>query len=215
MKVIQRPFVKIKRLSGRRKTILLRREIETHLRRKWERDKMHAILESVATINFKTLRITADPTIDVDYVKGMSAVSIYGHNYRRPMRENISEDSVHIRPDVTRKLGDLTIGDENGGDCKCDVSASQRHVEIDILQKTSSLRVSDRSEPSINDRVRNIVLSENVKEERRSWKFGEQSNRLPAYSLIQTVRFSQRIHMYKHIAFMHFIIFYIIQRRII
>jgi len=152
MKRLPRLFIKIKRLSRRRKMILLGREVKKYLR--WKQDKMHAILE--ATINFETLKITADPQVDIDYIKSMSVMSIYDRNYRSPIQENISEDSVHFKPDVTDNLSNLSINDESEGNCN--VNMLQQDIGSDILQKTSFLYISDNNEPNIYDRIRNIVM---------------------------------------------------------
>lgn len=155
MKRIPRPFIKIKRLSRRKKTILLGHEVKKYVRWKLEQDKMHATLET--TINFRTLKIVADPQVDIDYVKSMSTVSIYDRNYRSPVQENISEDSVHIRPDVTHELNNLSICDES--EDNCNINVPQQDVGSDILQKTSFLYISDNNEPNIYDRIRNIIMS--------------------------------------------------------
>jgi len=152
MKRLPRLFIKIKRLSRRRKMILLGREVKKYLR--WKQDKMHAILE--ATINFETLKITADPQVDINYIKSMSVMSIYDRNYRSPIQENISEDSVHFKPDVTHNLSNLSINDESEGNCN--VNMLQQDIGSDILQKTSFLYISDNNEPNIYDRIRNIVM---------------------------------------------------------
>ncbi|XP_072749678.1 uncharacterized protein [Anoplolepis gracilipes] len=161
MKRIPRPFIKIKRLSRRKKMILVGREIKKHMRWRWERDKMHATLEAIAMINLNTLRITTDSGIDyMDYIKGMSTISIYDHNYRSPTRENISEVTVHIRPDVTRKLSNLDISDEN--EANCNANPPQQDIGYDILEQTSYLRISDNNELDINERIKNIIVSENL-----------------------------------------------------
>lgn len=138
--------------------ILLGHEIKKHVRWKRERDKMHSTLEAIATINLNALRITTDPEIYIDCIRGMSTVSIYDRNYRNPIQENISEVSVHIRPDVIRKLNNLDISDEN--ETTCDANPPQQNIECDILQQTSILRISDINEPDINERIKNIVMSE-------------------------------------------------------
>jgi len=153
LKRIPKPFIKIKRLSRKRKVIPLDQEIKKHVRWKGKRE-MHAKLE--ATINFETLKITADPQVDVDYIKSMSIMSIYDRNYRNPLQENIFEDSMHIRSDMTHELNNLSIIDECEDDCI--VNAPQRNIGSDILQKTSFLYISDSSEPNIYDRIRNIVM---------------------------------------------------------
>lgn len=151
MKRLPRPFIKIKRLS-RRKKILLSHEVKKYVRWKWKRDKMHTTLE--ATINFNSLKITADPQMDIDFVRSMSTVSIYDRNYRNSIQENIFEDSVHIRFDVTHNLNNLSINDEN----EDNVNTPQQDIGPDILQKTSFLHISDGNEPNIYDRIRNIVM---------------------------------------------------------
>ncbi|XP_012063518.1 PREDICTED: uncharacterized protein LOC105626835 [Atta cephalotes] len=153
LKRIPKPFIKIKRLSRKRKVIPLDQEIKKHVRWKGKRE-MHAKLE--ATINFETLKITADPQVDVDYIKSMSIMSIYDRNYRSPLQENIFEDSMHIRSDMTHELNNLSIIDESEDDYI--VNAPQRNIGSDILQKTSFLYISDNSEPNIYDRIRNIVM---------------------------------------------------------
>jgi len=153
LKRIPKPFIKIKRLSRKRKVIPLDQEIKKHVRWKGKRE-MHAKLE--ATINFETLKITADPQVDVDYIKSMSIMSIYDRNYRSPLQENIFEDSMHIRSDMTHELNNLSIIDESEDDCI--VNAPQRNIGSDILQKISFLYISDSSEPNIYDRIRNIVM---------------------------------------------------------
>ncbi|XP_077271232.1 uncharacterized protein LOC143902318 [Temnothorax americanus] len=155
MKKLPRPFIKIKRLSRRKKMILLSREIKKYAHSKWEQDKMHANLE--ATTNFNMLKITADPQMDIDYVRSMSLVSIYDRNYRNPIQENISEDSVYIRFDVMHNLSNLSIDD--GSEGTCNVNTPQQDIGSDILQKTSFLHISDSNEPNIYDRIRNIVMS--------------------------------------------------------
>ncbi|XP_018338553.1 PREDICTED: uncharacterized protein LOC108746343 [Trachymyrmex septentrionalis] len=151
LKRIPKPFIKIKRLLRKRKLIPLDQEIKKHVRWKGERE-MHAKLE--ATINFETLKIIADPQVDVDYIKNMSIMSIYDRNYRSPMQENISEDSMHIRSNMTHELN--SIVDESEDDCT--VNTPQGNIGSDILQKTSFLYISDKSEPNIYDRIRNIVM---------------------------------------------------------
>ncbi|KYM75690.1 hypothetical protein ALC53_13753 [Atta colombica] len=138
LKRIPKPFIKIKRLSRKRKVIPLDQEIKKHVRWKGKRE-MHAKLE--ATINFETLKITADPQVDVDYIKSMSIMSIYDRNYRSPLQENIFEDSMYIRSDMTHELNNLSIIDESEDDCI--VNAPQRNIGSDILQKTSFLYISD------------------------------------------------------------------------
>ncbi|KAL6263492.1 hypothetical protein P5V15_006283 [Pogonomyrmex californicus] len=155
MKRILRPFIKIKRLSRRKKMILLGREVKKHIHCKWKQNVMHAILE--ATINFKTLKIIADPQLDIDYVKRMSTMSIYDRNYRNPVQENISEDFVRARPDVTHKLNNLSLDDESNDNYN--VNAPQQDIGLDILQKTFFLYIRDKSEPDIYDGIRNIVMS--------------------------------------------------------
>lgn len=155
MKRLPRPLIKIKRLSRRKKMVLLNREVKKYVRWKWERDKMATILET--TINFNTLKITADPQIDIDYIRSMSTVSIYDRNYRIPIEENIFEDSVPIRSDVMHNLNNLNIDDKSEG--TCNVNTSQQDIGSDILQKTSFLQINDNNEPNIYDRIRNIVMS--------------------------------------------------------
>ncbi|KYQ52086.1 hypothetical protein ALC60_08700 [Trachymyrmex zeteki] len=137
LKRIPKPFIKIKRLSRKRKVIPLGQEIKKHVCWKWERE-MHAKLE--ATINFETLKITADPQVDIDYVKSMSIMSIYDRNYRNPIQENISEDSVRIRSDMTHELNNLSIIESEDN---CILNECQRDIGSDILQKTSFLYISD------------------------------------------------------------------------
>ncbi|TGZ43790.1 uncharacterized protein [Temnothorax longispinosus] len=157
MKKLPRPFIKNKRLSRRKKMILLNHEIKKYAHWKWEQDKMHANLE--ATINFNMLKITADPQMDpqIDYVRSMSLMSIYDRNYRNPIQENIFEDSVHITFDVMHNLSNLSIDD--GSEGTCNVNTPQQDIGSDILQKTSFLHISDCNEPNIYDRIRNIVMS--------------------------------------------------------
>ncbi|XP_011060239.1 PREDICTED: uncharacterized protein LOC105149489 [Acromyrmex echinatior] len=152
LKRIPKPFIKIKRLLRKRTIIPLGQEIKKHIRWKGERE-MHTKL---ATINFETLKITADPQVDVDYIKSMSIMSIYDRNYRSPTQENISEDSMHIRSDMTHELNDLNIIDESENDCI--VNMPQQNIGSDILQKTSFLYISDNSEPNMYDRMKNIVI---------------------------------------------------------
>lgn len=162
IKRIPRPFVKIKRLSRRKKMLQLGCEIKKELRWRWEQHKMDATLEAIGTININALRISADPDIDMEYIKGMSTLSIYDRNYRNPIQENISEVSMYIRPDVMRKLNNLDISDEN--EANYNANTPQQDIEYDMLQQTSYLRISDINEPDINERIRNIIVSDlNVK----------------------------------------------------
>lgn len=140
--------------------ILLGCEIKKDIRRRWEQDKMHATLEAIATININTLRISTGPDIDMDYIKDMSTLSIYDRNYRNPIQENISEISMYIRPDVMRKLSNLNISDEN--EANYNANTPQQDIGYDMLQQISYLRIGDINEPDINERIRNIILSENL-----------------------------------------------------
>ncbi|XP_011865674.1 PREDICTED: uncharacterized protein LOC105560831 [Vollenhovia emeryi] len=151
-KRLPRPFIKIKRLS-RRKKIILSCEVKKCVRWKRERDKMPAISE--ATINFNTLKIVADPQMDIDYIRSISLMSIYDRNYRGPVQESTSEDPVHIRSVVMHNLSNLSI-DENEG--TYNANTPQQDIGSEILQKTSFLRISDINEPNIYDRIRNIVV---------------------------------------------------------
>lgn len=141
--------------------ILLGCGIKKYIRRRWEQDRMHfATLEAIATININALRISADPDLDMDYIKGMSTLSIYDRNYRNPMQENISEVSMYIRPDVMRKLSNLDISDES--EANYNANTPQRDIGYDVLQQISYLRIGDINEPDINERIRNIIVSENL-----------------------------------------------------
>lgn len=154
MKRIPRPFIKIKRLSRRKRNILLGREIKKYVQQKWEREKIHSILEAIATVNFKALKITGSS--EIDHVKKISAISIYGHIYRNPVQENIFEDSIHVRPDVMRQLRNLDISDKN--EENCNMNASHRDVVFDVSQKTFYLHINDSNEPDISDGIKNIVV---------------------------------------------------------
>lgn len=156
MKTVKKPYVKIKRLSRRRKIVLLYREIKTYVWQQLKRDKLYTTLNIVNIININALKITADPEIDVDYVKSMSAISIYGHDYRYPIEEKVFESSVYIRPDVMCKLSNLNINDEDEENLN---TTSEQVIEHDILQSTSCLRISDKDERNIYERLKSIVVS--------------------------------------------------------
>ncbi|KAL0103147.1 hypothetical protein PUN28_017462 [Cardiocondyla obscurior] len=153
MKRLPRPVIKIKRLSRKKKMILQSNEVKKYVRWKWERHKMHAILDTAMHLN--TLKITADPQIDIDFVREMSTVSIYDHDYRTPIQE-MPEDSVYVRSDVMRELNNLNIDHES--EDNCNINIPQQDIESDILQKTSILYISDNNEPNMYDRISNIIL---------------------------------------------------------
>lgn len=145
-------IVKIKRLSKQQKTFRLSRKLKKKLQRGLDLDLQFF---------WNTLKIKADPTIDINFTKGMSALSLYSHNFQTSVSENISESSVYFRPDVIFKLSNLNISDKDEEECKA--SVSQQDKEISISQEISCLRISDINLKSLYDKLWNLNLSENVK----------------------------------------------------
>jgi len=140
MKRTSRSNKKSKCLSRKKRTIK-NYKIKQCIRKKWRsKKKTHFGLDDIDTINIKALKISGDR--EVDYVKGISAISLYGHNYRNLVQEDILEE-VSIRFNIIHKLSNLDIN--NKGEESCNIHISQQNIEFDIVQRTSCLFIKDSS----------------------------------------------------------------------
>lgn len=123
--------------------------------------------------SMKALKLRSDPEIDVDFTKKMSALSIYGHNFRNSVNINISENSVHARPDVIFKLNNLNINDEH--EEECNVNISQQDIDINVSRGISCLYTS------------NINKCINVPENNQYAKFKEENTERVQMSIFRYV----------------------------
>ncbi|XP_032665808.1 uncharacterized protein LOC116841675 [Odontomachus brunneus] len=145
----------VKLRFSKKKTFRLDREFKKRLRRNLELGDLHFFWNAV--------KIKADPKIDVDFTKGMSALSIYGHDYRTPVSENVPESSLYIKPDIISKLNKLNISDKNEEDCNANIP--QQDNEINITQGVSCLSISDVNLKTLYDKLENLDMSDNTNEE--------------------------------------------------
>ncbi|KAH0948117.1 hypothetical protein HN011_011974 [Eciton burchellii] len=137
MKMTSRSNKKTKRLSRKKRTI---KNYKIKQRKKWKSKEIHFGLDTIDTIDIKALKISENREVDIDYVKGMSAISLYGHNYRDLIQEDIFEE-VSIRFNIIHKLSNLDIN--NKGEESCNVHISQQNIGFDIIQSTSCLFIKD------------------------------------------------------------------------
>ncbi|XP_015173326.1 PREDICTED: selenocysteine insertion sequence-binding protein 2-like isoform X2 [Polistes dominula] len=131
---------------------------------------------SVNNINFNSLKIKSDPKIDIDYVKRMSTLNIYDKDYRHSIGENISEDTVQHRPDLTQKFDQLNIS-----------NVQNEHICISPNENSTfavnDLGVSLNSNLSFNDENNVDVKPNMLFDLKYSKNFREYCNNLVTLSL--------------------------------
>lgn len=165
--------IKLKRKSRLKRKILRERWINKQRRHQESRDtkKIEENTTDVNSISLDVLKIKPDPTIDIDYVKGMSTLTVYDKSYRNVKVENILEDSVEFRPDVTQKLNSLRISNFR----EKNISATPYKTALDntddlmMLQDILSLKdevdVDVKSDiKAMSDRKEFIRYSKNFRE---------------------------------------------------
>lgn len=161
--------IKFKKPSKLKKAIVLERW--NNMKMKYQDDmntkKIKENIISVNSINFNTLKIKSDPEVDIDYVKLMSTLTVYDRDYRTTIEENISEDTVQFRPDLTQKLDDLKISDVKDKNISI---APYRNAfddtnDLNVLQRNLSLTDEDNVDikPNINNLL-DIKYSKNFRE---------------------------------------------------
>lgn len=166
---------KDKKPSKLKRIILLNRDMRAQInmqkREVFEREKMQAICKDIDAINFNALKITADPEVDVDYVKHMCTMTLYGKEYGSRGTENILESSVYHRPDIIEKLNNLRIQGNYVSNKLTGNSNTQNPYQFDedendIIKHTLSLEIKEdikqeiKQEPtsSIESDVKNFVI---------------------------------------------------------
>nr|XP_050844593.1 selenocysteine insertion sequence-binding protein 2-like isoform X1 [Vespula vulgaris] len=161
--------IKFKKPSKLKRTITLERL--NNMKIKYEDDinirKIKENVINVNSINFNNLKIKSDPEVDIDYVKLMSTLTVYDRDYRNTIVENISEDSVQFRPDLTQKLDELKISNVKDKNIS---TAPYRNAydstnDLNILQRNLSLTDEDNVDikPNINNLL-DVKYSKNFRE---------------------------------------------------
>ncbi|XP_035728928.1 selenocysteine insertion sequence-binding protein 2-like isoform X1 [Vespa mandarinia] len=161
--------IKFKKPSRLKRTIILERW--NNMKMKYQDEintrKIKENVINVNSINLNTLKIKSDPEVDVDYVKLMSTLTVYDRDYRNTIVENISEDSVQFRPDLTQKLDELKISDVKDKNIS---TAPYRNAfnntnDLNVLQRNLSLTDEDNVDikPNINNLL-DVKYSKNVRE---------------------------------------------------
>ncbi|CAD1480615.1 unnamed protein product, partial [Heterotrigona itama] len=153
---------KNKRPSRLKKLILLNRDIKAQInvekREIFECKKMEAICKDVDTINFNALKITTDPETDVDCIKNMWTMTLYGKNYRNINEINISDNTLSHRPDVIGRINDLGIQGRQLTN-RLVARNNRTHfsnlisdmIESDIVKQTLSLHIEEDVKPEVQN----------------------------------------------------------------
>lgn len=142
IKKVKKYNIKPKNLSSLKRKILLERCFNRQRKRRLK--KIEGNVVDVNSINFDTLKIKSDPEIDIDYIKRMSTLTVYDTDYRNSKEENIPEDTVQYRPDITKKLDDLWISNINTNISTTSyVNALDNTDDLNILQSALSLKSED------------------------------------------------------------------------
>ncbi|KAG7190658.1 hypothetical protein KM043_006739 [Ampulex compressa] len=143
---------KARGLTPLKRIILLERDAKAHInigkRELFEYQKMEASTRDVNSIDFGSLKITADPQIDSDYVRRMSELTFYGTDYRTLNEQNILDSLVLQKSDILAGFNNLHIGRKMqrnnmiGFDRNC-AEETKNVLENEILPSTVSLRIDD------------------------------------------------------------------------
>ncbi|XP_076630371.1 uncharacterized protein LOC143346290 [Colletes latitarsis] len=160
---------KDKKPSKLKRIILLNRDIRAHInmqkREAFEREKMQAICQDVDSINFNALKITADPEIDLNYVKRMCTMTLYGKDYGSRNVEHIPESSVYHRPDVIKKLNNLCIQGKCMSNKVVENSNAQTTYQIcddiveNVIKRTFSLDIKEDIKQDIKQEIKDEPMS--------------------------------------------------------
>lgn len=145
------------RTSRLKKVILACRNIRARQKKNMRIMGIEPSVKDVNDINFNSLKITADPEIDVDYVRGMSELNFYGNDYRAQFDRAMLDDTIGYRADIVDKLNGLRIQnrhvqckyrgiDNISGAIECDIVDG-------ILAQTFKLDINDDDKPEIKDDV--------------------------------------------------------------
>ncbi|XP_076758474.1 uncharacterized protein LOC143427872 [Xylocopa sonorina] len=197
---------KNKQPSKLKKIILLNRDIKAQInvdkREAFERKKIQAICKDVDAINFNALKITADPDIEnVNYVRNMRTMKLYGNDYTSRSEINICDDTVSYGPDVIEKINDLRVEDMGNTSkspiARLDIDA----IENDIVKQTLSLRlkegIAEQQAPNLIEvdekNFRNIKHSRNFREYCTNMLTAGLNNSLEAF-LQEIARLQKRLY---------------------
>ncbi|XP_076296040.1 uncharacterized protein LOC143216653 [Lasioglossum baleicum] len=173
LRKVRAPISKDKKPSKLKRIILCNRDMRVQInvqkREEFERGKVHAICKDVDAIDFNSLRITADPEIDVDCVNRMCTMTLYNKDYRERSEESTSETSVYYRPDIIRKTSDLRIRKRstlntsiaNSGRCN-PFQVNDDVIEDDIVNQTLSLAIKDDIKQEIKQEIIHEDLEDSV-----------------------------------------------------
>lgn len=169
LRKVRVPISKDKKPSKLKRIIFCNRDMRVQInvqkREEFERAKMHAICKDVDAIDFNSLKITADPEIDIDCANHMCTMTLYNKDYRERNEENVSETSVYYRPDIIRKISDLRIRKRstlntliaNNGRCN-PFQGNNDVIEDDIVTQTLSLEIKD----DVKQEIKHEVIHEDL-----------------------------------------------------
>lgn len=150
---------KEKKPSRLKKIILVNRDMRAQIniqkREAFEQAKMEAVCRDVDAINFNALKITADPEIDIDYVRSLCTMSLYDKSYRNTSELNIFDDTLSHRLDIIEKINNLKIkgrqltnGSSNSTSCP---QLKTETIENDIIEQTLSLHIKEDIKQEVRD----------------------------------------------------------------
>lgn len=143
-----------KKPSRLKKTIITERRNNMKMKHQDDdnAEKIYEIHANVNSINLDSLKIQSDPRVDINYVKHMSTLNVYGTNYRHSTAENISDNTVQYCPDLTQKLNELKISNVQDKKSVLEVlfGNSVDAVNNLIFPFNSSLKLSLTDENNVN-----------------------------------------------------------------
>lgn len=108
-----------------------------------------------------------DPKIDVDIVRLAATLSCYDNDYRRPTSEYPDDFSLDLKQEVSRKLHDLKIDDD---DEAADSTTAKPEVmdedeKFNIVEETSTLHICDETGETVEaaEQLANVEITFSAK----------------------------------------------------
>ncbi|KAI4493968.1 hypothetical protein M0802_009344 [Mischocyttarus mexicanus] len=175
--------ITLKKQSKLKRTIIGERRNNMKMKHQAD-DNAYKIKEKFVNannINLNSLKIQSDPKVDINYVKHMSTLNVYDTNYRDSVVDNISEDTVQYRPDLTQKLNELRIS--NVQDKNIFISPYRNSVDTNNLNGLLNLNLSitDKNNVDIEPNINHLF------DDKYSKNFKEYCNNLVTSSLNESL----------------------------
>lgn len=124
---------KVKHPSKHKQAILWEREVN---RQRKNRNLGHHL--DTIILNFNNMKIIADPIIDVDIVREISVLNIFGSDYRQTDNVKIGDDILESHRDISKNIQNLLLG-PTPKVVQIDV---KRNLSDNIMNQTLSLSLS-------------------------------------------------------------------------